>query len=62
MTAMKYKHISPKEAEADPWERLFVDLIGPYTKHRKVKDNLQLKYIPNIEPTKSWTELHEYSH
>jgi hypothetical protein len=28
---MKYGHLPSKEAEAEPWERLCVDLIGPYT-------------------------------
>jgi hypothetical protein len=27
----KYGHLPPKEAEADPWDILCVDLIGPYT-------------------------------
>jgi hypothetical protein len=27
----KYGHLPSKEAEDEPWERLCVDLIGPYT-------------------------------
>jgi hypothetical protein len=31
----KYGHLPSKETEAEPWERLCVDLIGPYTiKHK----------------------------
>jgi hypothetical protein len=30
-TSKKYGHLPIKEAEADPWEKLCVDLIGPYT-------------------------------
>ena len=39
----KYRHILPKEAECDPWEILYVDLIGPYTIPTKDKEKpLQL--------------------
>jgi hypothetical protein len=32
---MKYGHLPSKKAEAEPWERLFVDLIEPYNiKHK----------------------------
>jgi Integrase zinc binding domain len=32
---MKYGHLPSKESEAEPWERLCVDLVGPYTiKHK----------------------------
>jgi hypothetical protein len=32
---MKHGNLPSKEAEAEPWERLCVDLIGPYTiKHK----------------------------
>ena len=30
-TTQKYGHLPPKEAEADPWEVLCINLIGPYT-------------------------------
>ena len=31
----KYGHLPVKEAESEPWERLSVDLIGPYKIERK---------------------------
>ena len=37
--SMAYGKLPPKEAEADPWEILCVDLIGPY----KIKNKKQKK-------------------
>ena len=31
----KYGHLQEKTAEAEPWDKLCVDLIGPYTINRK---------------------------
>ena len=31
----KYGHLPAKEAEFEPWDKLCVDLIGPYTIKRK---------------------------
>ena len=58
---MKYGHMPPKVAEANPWEKLCVDLIGPYTIHREAKDSLQLKCLTMIDPATGWFERHEYS-
>ena len=33
----KYGHLPVKEAECLPWERLCVDLIGPYNIKSKIK-------------------------
>ena len=33
----KYGKLPPKEAEAEPWDKLCVDLIGPYKIERKAK-------------------------
>ena len=35
----KYGLVLPKIAETKPWERLCVDLIGPYTIRQKTKGN-----------------------
>lgn len=39
MSTKKYGKLPPKETEAQPWEKLFVDLIGPYS----IKDNKNKK-------------------
>ena len=35
----KYCLLQPKEAEAVPWEKLCVDMIGPYTIRNKSTNN-----------------------
>ena len=57
MSYKKYGHLPPKEAEAEPWERLCVDLIGPYTIKRKGKEPLRLWCITMIDPATGWLEL-----
>ena len=46
----KYGHLPEKEAEAVPWEKLCVDLIGPYTIKRQRKPSLTLWCITMIDP------------
>ena len=53
----KYGHLPEKEAEAIPWDKLCVDLIGPYTIKRKGKSNLTLWCVTMIDPATSWFEL-----
>ncbi len=55
----KYGHLPPKEAEADPWEKLCVDLIGPYTIKRRGKQNLILWCVTMIDPATGWFEMKE---
>jgi hypothetical protein len=40
---LKYGHLPPKTIISNPWECLYVDLIGPYT--LKGKDNLQIDFM-----------------
>jgi hypothetical protein len=56
---MKYGHLPSKEAEAEPWERLCVDLIGPYTIKHKGAEPLQLWCLTMIDPVKGWLEIKE---
>jgi Integrase zinc binding domain len=37
-THAKYGHLPEKDAECEPWERLCVDMIGPYNIKRKGKN------------------------
>lgn len=56
----KYGFLPPKEAEAEPWERLCVDLIGPYTvKRSKQQEPLKLWAITMIDPATGWLEIKE---
>ncbi len=55
----KYGHLPPKTVITNPWECLWVDLIGPYT--LKGKDNLQIDFmaLTMINPASSWFEIVE---
>ncbi len=58
-TTKKYGHLPAKEAEADPWEVLCVDLVGPYTIKRRGKNNLILWCLTMIDPATGWFEMRE---
>ena len=51
-TFQKYGHLPAKVAEADPWDVLCIDLIGPYTIERtnKTKKQLTLWALTMIDP------------
>ena len=51
-TFQKYGHLPEKVAEADPWDVLCVDLIGPSTIERKNKTTM-------IDPATGWFEMRE---
>ena len=55
----KYGKLPPKEAEAEPWDRLCVDLIGPYTITRKRKKKLTLWCVTMIDPATGWFEIRQ---
>ena len=58
-SSKKYGLLPPKEAEADPWDVLCVDLIGPYTIKRRGKKNLVLWCVTMIDPATGWFEMRE---
>ena len=54
----KYGHLPEKEADTTPWEKLCVDLIGPYTiRRKKGKPSLQLWCVTMIDPATGWFEM-----
>ena len=57
---LKFGHLPVKEAEATPWDRLSVDLIGPYTIERKGQKPLTLQAVTMIDPATGWFEIVEY--
>jgi hypothetical protein len=56
-----YGWLPPKEAEASPWDKMCIDLIGPYTIRRKEKNDLVHKCVTMIDPTTGWFEIHQYN-
>ena len=55
----KYVHVPVKTAEAEPWDKLCVDLIGPYSVKRKGKKKLTLWAVTMIDPATGWFEMKE---
>ena len=56
----KHGHLPPKEAEAVIWDRMCIDLIGPYKIHRKGQPDLVCKCVMMIDPASGWFEIHQY--
>ena len=56
-THSKYGHLPPKEAEAEPWDVLCVDMIGPYTIKTKGRKPLTLWCVTMIDPATGWFEM-----
>jgi transposase InsO family protein len=56
----KYGLLPPKLAEATPWDKLCVDLIGPYKIRRKGKEDLICRCVTMIDPATGWFEIQQY--
>src|SRR5210317_1943070 len=56
----KYGHLPPKEAECIPWDKLCIDLIGPYKIRRKGKKDLVCRCVTMIDPATGWFEIKKY--
>ena len=54
---MKYGTLPPKVAESKPWDKLCVDLIGPYKIRRKGKPDLICHCVTMIDPATNWIEI-----
>ena len=59
---IKYGELPAKEAEEIPWNKLCVDLIGPYFIIRKgQKENLHIKDVTMISSVTGWFEIIQYN-
>jgi hypothetical protein len=56
----KYGLLPPKEAKATPWDKLCVDLIGPYKIRRKGKEEFICKCVTMLDPATAWFEIQQY--
>ena len=56
----KYRHLPEKIAETIPWDKLCVDLIGPYQMRQKGKPTLHCKCVNMIDPVTGWFEICQY--
>ena len=57
----KYGHLRPKEAEAFPWDKLCVDIMGPYKIKIKGPEPLICRCVTIIDPATGWFEIHQYN-
>ena len=56
----KLGHLPPKIPEEIPWERLCIDLVGPYTiGDKKKKNEATLHCLTMIDPVTGWFEIKE---
>ena len=53
----KYGHLPPKKAETKPWQRVNVDLVGPYTVKCPNKKNYKWQAMTMIDPVTCWFEI-----
>ena len=54
----KYGHLPPKTAETIPWEKLCVDMIGPYTiTNKETRKTITLHCVTMIDPATGWFEM-----
>lgn len=60
-SSKKYGHSPLKEAEAQPWDKVTVDLIGHYAIKRDNQPDLQLQALTLIDPATGWLEIREVS-
>ena len=58
---LMYGWLLPKEAEILPWDKLCVDLIGPYKIRRKGNPELICRCVTMIDPATGWFEIYEYN-
>jgi hypothetical protein len=58
--SMDYSALPPKLAEATPWDKLCVDLIGPYKIRRKGNKDLICRCVTMIDPATGWFEIQQY--
>ena len=49
----KYRHLGQKVVEAQVWDKLCIDLIGPYNNSCKGKADLVCKCVTMIDPASS---------
>jgi len=52
-----YRLLPPKTAESEPWRKMCVDLIGPYTITNAFGKELSIHAVTMIDPATSWFEL-----
>ena len=56
---MNYGHAPPKEAQIIQWDKMCIDLIGPYKIRRKGKSDLKCSVVTLIDSATSWFEINQ---
>ena len=61
-TRLQYGHLpAKKDIEIKPWQRVDVDLIGPYTVNTPTK-KYELRAMTMIDPATRWFEIVQVRH
>src|SRR5687767_11779488 len=55
-----YGHLLPKQVEDLIWDKMCIDLIGPYKIQQKGQPDLECKCTTMIDPASGWFEIHQY--
>ena len=56
-SSKKYGHLPEKAAELVPWDKLCVDLVGPYQIPQEQGSTMELWCVTMIDPATSWFEI-----
>lgn len=56
----KYGHLTPKTAETEIWDKMCINLIGPYTICQKGQPYLECKCVTMIDPASGWFKSQQY--
>jgi hypothetical protein len=55
----EYGWLTPKETESSCWDKMCIELIGPYTICRNEKGS-HIKFFTMIDYSVGWFEIHKY--
>jgi Integrase zinc binding domain len=55
----KYGHLALKDIDQNPWDKISVNLIGPYTVTTKHEKELNLHALTMYDPATGWFEVAE---
>jgi len=57
-STQQYGLLPAKQADINPWDKLCVDMIGPYTiKNKKTNSTTTLQCVTMIDPATNWFEI-----
>ena len=61
MVNKNYGKLPDNLSKEKPWDKLFVDIKGPYKIRRKGKEPITLEALTRIDPVTMWFKVIQYS-